>query len=402
MLFVYTSVDEKGQQKQGEIEAPTEDTAINSLQRRGLVVISIDEAGEEGGLLKKRLKFFDRIPSKDIVILSRQISTLFEAQVSALKIFNLLASETENHLLRKKLGEIATDLQGGSSVSKALDKHQDVFSTFYISMVRAGEESGRLDETFMFLADHLDRTYELTSKAKNALIYPIFVVFTFVAVMVLMLTTVIPKISAIILDSGQEVPVYTKVVIAISNVFLDYGVLLLILLAIGGFFFWKFLKTGRGKLYVARLKISIPYIGSLYKKLYLSRLADNMHTMLLSGIPMVRALEVTSEVVDNKVYADLLNDAVDSIKGGQPVSDSLAVYKEIPPIMIQMIRVGEETGELGSILETLSKFYRREVNNAVDTLVSLIEPVMIVLLGLGVGLLLASVLIPIYNISSSI
>jgi len=176
MLFVYTSVDEKGQQKQGEIEAPTEDTAINSLQRRGLVVISIDEAGEEGGLLKKRLKFFDRIPSKDIVILSRQISTLFEAQVSALKIFNLLASETENHLLRKKLGEIATDLQGGSSVSKALDKHQDVFSTFYISMVRAGEESGRLDETFMFLADHLDRTYELTSKAKNALIYPIFAI----------------------------------------------------------------------------------------------------------------------------------------------------------------------------------------------------------------------------------
>lgn len=402
MLFNYTAVDDKGNPAKGSIDAISQDVAILSLQRRGLVISSIAEAGKGGSFLERDFTFFERVSTKDVVVLSRQLATLFEAQVSALRVFRLLAAESENKLLARSLTEIADDLQAGSAISKALSKHPKVFDDFYVNMVRSGEESGKLDEVFVFLAEHLDRSYEVNAKARNALIYPAFVVFTFVTVMVLMLTVVIPKISAIITDSGQEVPIYTKIVIGMSRIMTDYGVFALAAVIIAGFFAWKFFKTPAGKLALDDAKIKIPFVKALYQKLYLSRISENMNTMLQSGIPMVRAIELTSGVVDNEVYRKVLDDATEDVKGGKSLSDSLDGKNIIPGIMIQMIKVGEESGELGKILKTLSVFYSREVVNAVDTLVDMIEPAMIVLLGLGVGFLLASVLIPIYNISSNI
>lgn len=400
-LFKYKAIDKYGNTTEGSIDAVNEDVAIASLQRRGLVISSI-RSEDDTPFLSKKIKFFERVSNKDVVILSRQISTLFEAQVSALRVFRLLSAETESPVLRRTLEEVADDLQGGSSIAKALSKHPKVFTPFYVSMVRSGEESGKLDEIFQYLADYLDRTYEVTSKARNALIYPAFVVFTFVVVMILMLTMVIPRISDILIESGQQIPIYTRIVLGISTFFTDYGLFLLIALVIGGFFLVKYLRTEAGRYSWDKFKLLVPYLGDLYRKLYLSRLADNMNTMLSSGIPVIKAIEVTADVVSSKVYEEILLDASDSIKSGGSVSDTFEKYQEIPGIMIQMIRIGEETGELGNILQTLADFYRREVNNAVDTLVSLIEPVMIVVLGLGVGILLASVLIPIYNISSAI
>jgi len=400
-LYIYNAIDGEGNKKEGTISAITTDVAINSLQRRGFIISDIKEAGEQGGLLSKNITFFERVGLKDLVILSRQLATLFEAQVSALRIFRLLAAENENPKLGRALNEVAEDLQGGSAISAAMEKHSDIFDNFYVSMVRAGEESGRLDETFVFLADYLDRTYEVTSKAKNALIYPAFIVFTFVAVMALMLTLVIPKISGILLESGQEVPVYTKFVIGLSNFLVNYGLFFLIAIAIGSFLLYKFGGTGKGKESVDRLRISVPYVGDLFEKLYLSRIADNLNTMLASGIPMVKALELTKNVVNNEIYLNAINNSVELVQGGSSLSDSFQKQEIFPSILIQLIKVGEETGNLGKILGTLAKFYRREVTNAVDTLVGLIEPVMIVALSVGVGFLLASVLIPIYNISSA-
>ena len=400
-LFNYKAIDQYGNATEGSIDAINEDIAISSLQRRGLIISTITSADKKP-MWQRNVSFFERVKNRDIVILSRQIATLFEAQVSALRVFRLLAAEAGTPLLGRVLNEVADDLQGGSSISKALAKHPKVFSKFYVNMVRSGEETGKLDEIFGFLADHLDRTYEVSSKARNALIYPAFVIFTFITVMILMLTLVIPKISSVLIDSGQEIPVYTKIVLAISNFFTNYGFFIIIALVIGGYFLVKYLRTPEGKYGFDHFKLAVPYVGELYRKLYLSRLADNMNTMLISGISMVKAIEVTASVVDSKVYEEILTEVAESVRGGSSVSDSLERYSEIPGIMVQMVRIGEETGELGSILETLAKFYRREVNNAVDTLVDLIEPIMIVLLGLGVGLLLASVLIPIYNVSSSI
>lgn len=401
MLFNYTAIDKEGKEIGASIEAYSEDVAIAALQRRGLVISSI-KSGEERSFFKRDVGFFERVSNRDIVILSRQIATLFEADVSALRVFKLLAAESESPLLRRTLMAVGEDLSGGSPISKALGKFPKIFSSFYVNMVKSGEESGKLNETFSYLADYLDRSYEVTSKARNALIYPTFVICTFVAVMVLMLTTVIPRLSGILAESGKPIPSYTAVVIAISNVLVHYGVFVLIVLVVGGFFLWRYSTSSEGKHVLAGIKLAVPYVGTLYRKLYLSRIADNMQTMLLSGIPMVRAIEITASVVDNRIYEDVLTGASERIRSGSSVADALSGHDEIPSIMVQMVRIGEETGELGSILKTLARFYQREVTNAVDTLVDLIEPAMIVLLGLGVGTLLASVLIPIYNISSSI
>ena len=399
MTFKYKALDQSGSSKDGVIEAVNIDVAIDALQKRGLSIVSIKPEDEKKGLFSN-ISFFDRVTNKDIVILSRQMATLFEAQVSALRIFQLLAMQSENVTLRKELKEVVDDLQAGNSISASLNKHPDAFSPFYINMVKAGEESGKLDQTFMYLADYLDRTYEVSSKVKTALIYPAFVVFTFIAVMILMLVVVIPKISTILKDSGQAIPIYTKIVLGISDFFVSYGIFLLIAIIIGGFFLWRYLQTETGKLALDDMKITIPFVKVLYSKLYLSRIADNMNTMLVSGIPMVRGLDLTASVVDNLVYRNILNQTVEDVKGGSSVSSALEKHEQIPGIFVQMVKIGEETGQLGNILKTLANFYRREVTNSIDSLVSLIEPAMIVLLGLGVSFLLAAVLVPIYSISA--
>ena len=402
MLYVYKALSPQGEIKEGTIDTITIDVAIATLQKQGLVISFIKPADEKKDFLNFEFHFFSGVSNKDIVILSRQMATLFDAQVSALRIFRLIGSQVENATLQRTLTQVADDLQGGLSISGSLAKHPRIFSDFYVNMVRAGEESGKLDETFNYLADYLDRTYEVTAKAKNALVYPSFVIATFIGVMVLMLTVIIPKIALMIKDSGQEIPFYTKIVLAFSDFFVNYGIFLGIGTLIFVFGVYKYAQTEEGSRYVGHLKLQIPYIGDLYRKLYLSRIADNMNTMILSGIPMLRALEITASVVDNDIYKSVLDSSLNAVKGGMSLSNSFAQYnEEIPGIMVQMIKVGEETGELGNILKTLAKFYQREVTNAVDTLVGLIEPIMIVSLGLGVGILLASVLMPIYNIASA-
>ena len=401
MLFKYKSIDAEGANKEGEIDAPNRDMAISGLQRRGLVIISLKDEKESKSILQ--ISFFDKVSNKDVVILSRQISTLFEAQVSALKSFTMLATNVENKLLGKKLTIISDDLQAGVSISGALAKHPDVFSNFYVNMVKVGEETGKLNETFLHLAEYLDRQYALTSKTRNALIYPAFVIVTFFVVMSLMFVFVIPKISSIILDSGQTPPIYTQIVIEISNIFVHYGFFVLIFFVLLGIWVWRMSSTAKGKQYLDSLKLSTPAIGKLYKMLYLSRITDNLNTMLLSGVPIVRSIDITAEVVGSRVYKELLQEVADGVKSGLALSVAFAKHtKEIPGILVQMIQVGEETGSLGNILKTLTDFYKREVDDAVDTLVGLIEPVMIVVLGLGVGVLLLSVLVPIYNLTSSI
>jgi type IV pilus assembly protein PilC len=401
MLFKYDAIDKNGAKQSGSMDAVSRDVAISSLQARGLTLSAVEQVTEEG---KKgfNIVLFQGVTNRDVVLLSRQISTLFEAQVSALRVFRLLASQVERPLLREVLTQVADDLQAGDPISKALVKHPKVFSVFYVNMVRAGEESGKLDETFLYLADYLDRNYDIISKARNALIYPAFVISTFVVVMGLMMTMVIPRISSILVESGQQIPLYTQVVIALSNFLVSYGLFIVVLFVLGGFFLYRWGQTPAGHASIDRFQLGVPYVGDLYKKLYLSRIADNMATMLGSGISVVQATEITASVVGNALYADILLDVSMSVKAGGSISESLAKYPEIPGIMTTMIKVGEETGEMGNILKTLAKFYQREVNIAVDTLVDLIEPFMIVVLGLGVGILLASVLIPIYNISSAI
>jgi type IV pilus assembly protein PilC len=402
MLFAYKAIDSSNTQREGKVEASTIDAAITVVQKRGYTIITIDPVEDKKSLFDIELSLFKTIKAKEVVILSRQISTLFQAHVSPLRIFRLLSAEVENPMLQNVLNRIVDDLQGGSSISRALAAHPGVFSNFYVNLVRAGEESGSLDKSFSYLADYLDRSYEIATKARNALIYPAFVISVFCIVMILMLTLVIPKVAQILVDSGSELPIYTKIVIGFSNFLVDWVGVIFIFVSVGIIGMWQFIKSPVGARAIDEFTLSVPYVGDLKRKLILTRLCDNMSTMLSNGISIVPALEVTSEVVENAVYVEILTATLADVKAGRSFADAISEYPEIPTVLSQMIRVGEETGSLSEILGTLALFYRREVNNAIDTLIGLIEPVMIVLLGLGVGLLLASVLMPIYNITTGV
>ncbi|MFA6515274.1 MAG: type II secretion system F family protein [Candidatus Paceibacterota bacterium] len=402
MLFNYEAIANNNEKKTGVIDASSQDLAIAAIQRRGLMISSIKESVNKNSFMN--LSFFGqgKVAMKDIVIMSRQISTLFESQVSALKAFSLIASNTENKALVTVLDTVAEDIKGGISISQALGKHKNVFSDFYVNMVKAGEETGKLTQTFSYLAEYLDRQYQLTAKTKNALIYPSFVIGVFVLVMIMMFVFIVPKLAAIIVESGMPIPFFTKIIMGVSDLFVNYGLFLLVGVIILVVFLVKYLKTATGKLYFDSLKISIPVFKNIYTKLYLSRMSDNMDTMLSSGIPIVRAIELTGAVVGNRVFENILKDVAEDVKSGSSLSDAFVRHKEIPSIMSGMIKVGEETGSIGSILKTLGHFYAREVNEAVDTMVGLIEPIMIVMLGLGVGVLLSAILMPIYNIAGGV
>ncbi len=399
MLFSYKVVNKDGVETLGEIEAQNQDAAVNTLQRSGMVVVSVHPA-EERNIFNYEIPFLTRVSAKEVSIISRQIATLLDAHVPALKTFRLLANEAENPVIARKFTEISDDVQNGVAISDALYKHPAIFSDFYVNMVRAGEESGKLAETFKSLAEYLERSYELMSKARGALVYPAFVVMTFFVVMILMMTLVIPKLSVIIIESGQDVPFYTKVVIFISEFLVDYGLFASVVLALGLFLSWRSIQ---GTDTLERAKLATPGIGELYRMIYLSRFSDNMQTMLSSGISMVRAIEISSRIVGSDVYRKVFEDVAVEVKGGAPLSGALAKHeKEIPSVLVQMVKVGEETGELSEILNKLSIFYRREVNTAIATVLSMIEPAMIVALGIGVGGVLASVLVPIYQIAGGI
>lgn len=402
MIFSYSAKTPEGEEKSGTVEAASYDLAVVALQRRGLIITSLESEEEKKSLLESAFSLFERVKDRDVVIFSRQLATLYSAKVPVVDALRVLMSESANETFRKKLGAISDDVQGGLPMSQAFSRHPDVFSNFYIQMVRSGEESGKLDGILNYLADYLERSYDLASKARNALIYPAFVLGVFLVVVTIMLVVVVPRISSIILELEQNVPIYTRVIIGLSDFFRTFGVFFLVLLALGAIFLWRWRLTPLGRRAFSRFQLSFPILKEVYKKLYLARFADNFQTLLSGGVSVGRALEISADVVGNEIYAEIIREAKNSVAGGASISAALARYEDIPPLLTQMIRVGEETGRLGQILEALSRFYAREVDNTIQRMVGLIEPALIVFLGLGVGIIVAAILVPIYGISAGI
>lgn len=398
MRFKYSARTPEGEQREGIVEAINQDSAVEILQNNALVVVSVVE--ERAAFWQMRIKFFDRVKMRDVVIFSRQLSTLFEAKVPVVESLKTLVSESFNVTLKNAVSEVLDDISGGSNLSQAMVKHPNVFSSFYVNMVRAGEESGKLHEVFRYLADYLERSYAITSKAKNAMIYPIFVFFAFIGVMIVMLVVVVPRLTSIFEESGAEVPLYTRIVMGLSSFLQNWGIFLLLFVLIIAAILWRVSQTERGKEFLDEIRIRIPLFGGLFQKLYLARISDNLGTLIAAGVPILRALQISSDVVGNRVYQRIILDAAESVKAGNTISYSFQKYREIPPLISQMVRIGEESGRLEFILQALSRFYQRDVDNALENLVGLIEPALIIFLGIGVGGLVAAILVPLYNISS--
>lgn len=397
--YEYQARTKEGESRSGLIETSSEEAALENLQRNNLIVISLRE------LKKKTLLEYSiggGVRQKDVVVFSRQLATLFEAKIPVVETLKTLISETSRPALREAIAEILDDVSGGLGLSQALAKHPDIFSSFYIYLVRSGEESGKLQEVFTYLADYTERSYYLTSKARNSMIYPAFVLFAFMGVLIVMLTAVIPRLVTIFQETGQKVPYYTQVIIYISLFLRKWGLILLLLLIGSTVGLWRWSYNEKGKLFFHRLQINLPIVGEIYRKLYMTRLTDNLRTLIMGGIPILRALSITGDVVGNIIYQKALMDAVESVKAGSTISGAFEKTKEIPLLVTQMIRVGEVSGRLDFILGSIAKFYQREVDAALENMVSLIEPALIIFLGVGIGILVASVLVPLYNLVGSI
>ncbi len=395
--FEYKARSKEGEVRSGVIEASSEEAALDLLQQKNLIILSINKYSGTGWL-RMQLPLGRGVTTKDVVIFSRQLATLFEARIPVVQSLQTLISETSKPVLRAAIADVLSDVGGGLALSQAMAKHPNIFSSFYISLIRSGEESGKLQEIFTYLADHMERSYYLTTKARNALIYPAFVFLAFIGVLVVMLVVVVPRLVSIFEETGQGVPFYTQAIIYLSLFLRQWGLAVLLVAVAGAIFLWRWSFTRGGKIFFHRLQINFPIVGELYRKLFMTRLTDNLRTLIISGIPIVRALEVSRDVVGNVIYQKAIEEAIESVKAGSTISAALEKTPEIPVLVTQMIRVGEASGRLDFILGSIAKFYQREVDSALESLVALIEPALIVFLGVGIGVLVASIMVPLYNL----
>ena len=398
MFFTYKVVDEKGIEAEGRLEAANRTNAISLLLDRGYTVLSLERETES----KLDIDLFLKVRKKDLVIFSRQISTLFEAEISALRSFNLVAENMQNKYFRDILFDVAKSIEQGLSVEKSLMKHQHIFGEFFISIVAVGEASGTLPQSFTYLADFMERSADMDARMQKALVYPAFVIVTFIGVMILILTTVIPQLSTILTQSNAELPFITKIVIGASDFFRNY--VIFVLVAVGGGvvgWFW-YIRTEEGRRWFDEFTISMPLLGKLFREFFVARFARNLSVMLASGVPIVSALQILSRSMVNVVYQKIVQDMGTQMRQGVKLSVALESQEYISKNISRIVRVGEESGELQRVLETISSLYEKQLQSTIDTLLDLIQPAVIVFLGAAVGIMIGSVIIPIYSISTAI
>lgn len=400
MKFDYEAKTKQGQLQSGVIEASTREAAIDILQRHDLIILKL-QAETEAPMLGKNIRFFEKVKNKDMVVFSRQLSTLFGARVPLVESLQILAGQTTSQHFQGIILDLAKELQGGMALSQAMSKYPKVFSSFYVSMIKSGEVSGKLEEIFDYLAESMERQYTLTSKVFNALIYPAIVLIVFILIIIGMFVFVLPKLKAIIAESGQELPLATQAVFGISDFMINYGLWILPVVLVLAIWLGRYIfSTDEGRLFFDKLKLKLPVFGILFQKIALARFSDSLSTLVAGGLPIVQAIEITSDVVNNLAYKGILLKTADQVKNGFTISSILKMYPDVvPPMVSQMLFVGEETGKLEGILKRIAKFYSEETSRALDTLVTLIEPLMVVFLSGFVFILIAAVLIPFYNIA---
>ena len=399
MKFNYQARTKKGEIQAGVVEASSKEAAILLLQKYGLYITYLEEV--KVPFYAWEVKIFKRISLRDIVLFSRQLSIMFSSRVSLVEALVTIASQTKNLEFRERILDLSREVEGGSAFSKALSRHPQIFSSFYISMVKSGETSGKLSESLSYLADHLEREYHLVSRLQGAMIYPSLVIMVASVVLLLMIFFVIPQLTKVFQEAGQPLPIVTQLVIGLSLFLRKWGFLFIGLLAGLVIFVLRYIKTLEGKENFDKISLRLPLIGDLLKMVYLSRLAENLSTLISGGLPIAQALETTGEVVGNTVYKEIIFLTRDEVRKGEPISSVLRRYPEaFPPMFCQMTLVGEKTGTLEKTLLNVVDFYQKEVNMSIDNLLSILEPVLIIFLGVIVAGLMVSVLLPLYRMTA--
>jgi len=401
MRYKYKARNQAGEIQEGFVEALTQSNALSILQQHNLVAVSLEPV-EESGLLSSLSRLWEGVSTKEVVIFTRQLAVMVEAKVPLTASFKSIADQTANPYFANILLQILSDIDEGKSLSECLKKHPQIFSELFVNMVQSGEVSGNLQKVLEDLADNIEKNYALTQKIRGVLYYPAFILAAFFTVAFIMITFVIPKLMEMLRETNAKLPITTRIIIW-SGDFMQHwwwAVLLVIIAAVAGAVYY--LRTEEGKREFDVIKFKIPLISKVLRYVYLARFAENLSTLIRSGLPIVNALQISGKVIGSFQFeADIL-EAAERVKTGGSVSEVLAQKSNFPPMMVQMIKVGEETGKMDSTLSVMSRFYTREADQIVSNLSSILEPVLIVILGVGVGVLVFSIIIPIYNIAQGI
>ncbi len=398
MKFTYQARTKSGELQVGNVEAKDRNAATNILLGHELFVLNI-ESVVDTHWYDRVMNFFKRVNVKHLMIFTRQFSTLLSSQVPLSDGLANLYKQAENPVMKETIAEMKSDVEAGLSLSQSLEKHPQVFSEFYINMVKSAEVTGRLSEVLEFLADYLERQSILASKVKNAMVYPAFVIALFIVVMIIMIAVVLPQLGSVFAETSVELPLFTRMLLSLGNALSSwwwaFGIGFLALSAV----IINYIQTKEGKVVLNELSLRLPVFGELFKKLYIARFAEAARVLIKGGLTIPQAIEISSRTVGNVVYQDLLHQAAESIRKGQLLSKAIAGMPEFPSLVSQLISVGESTGRLEQLLEKISSFYSREVEDMVDNLVTLIQPTLMTVIGIMVAILFASILLPLYNLS---
>lgn len=400
MKFNYQARNQEGQVQIGVVEASSRLAAITLLQKQGLFVTALEEEAHPP-IYARRIKFFEKVSRQEVVMFSRQLSIMFKSKIPLVETLRILSIQTKKLNFKEKILKLAEEVEGGTSFSGALSRHPKVFSSFYVAMVRAGEASGKLSEALGHLADHLEREYHLRNRLRGAMVYPALILFFVLIVLVLMIFFVFPRFVDVLKETGQELPTITVMILGLSEFLKKWGLFILLLLFGAIIFILRYRQTEEGKKFFDNIILKMPVFGPFLKMFYLSRLAENLSTLISGGLPIARALEITADIVGNAAYKKVILEARDEVRKGEPISSRLSRSPEFfPPLFYQMTLVGEKTGSLNKTLINVVDFYQEETDRAINGLLSIVEPLLIMFLGLIVGGLMISVLMPLYQLTS--
>ncbi len=400
--FVYKVRDKMGKLHSGQIEADSREAVVGKLRQNGYIVTMVEArtAARPAGEVFAR---WVSVGSKDLSLLCRQFATMIGAGLPLLRALSILIEQTSKRRLREALEEVRRDVESGSSLSAALQKHEKIFPPLMPAMVRAGETGGILDETLDRLAEHFEDEYELKEKIKNASAYPLIVCGIAVIVIAVMMTFVLPTFKTMLATLGVDLPLPTKILIAVSSFMKNYILLIIAVAALAAFGSVRYISSPEGKRKYDRFIImKMPVIRDIVLKVGTARLCRTMGTLVQSGVPLMQAIEVSEAVTGNSVIVEALARAKESIREGAGLARPLADTGVFSPMVTQMIAVGEETGTLDNMLKKVAGFYEREVKDSVSSLSSTIEPVLVVFLGVVVGSMIVSILLPLLRIYDTV
>ena len=397
MKFEYQARDQTGRLQVGFIEAEDRDSAARKIAADNLYILVLAETNERGAQTAIK-NIFNRVTQKDVVIFTRQFATLLESDVPLSESLRTLAAQTRNILLREAIVWMQKDVDSGLSLSQAIGRHENIFTEFYVNMLRSAEVTGRVSEVMNFIADYLEKQAILFSKVRNALIYPIFLVSFLFIVVIFMSIAVFPQIESVFQELGTELPAMTRALIGFGAFLTSWWWAVLAGGTFTAFAFKDYFKSKEGKVFLDEIMLRVPMFNQILKNMYVARFADSISVLTKGGVSIVQAIEITARTMGSAVYGEILMMAADEVKNGTLLSQALARHpKYFPPLISQMLAVGEQTGKMDTLLKKVSSFYGREVEDLVSGLVEFIQPILMIIVGVVVGLLFASILGPIHQ-----